>query len=140
MGDFALHAGRTWWAKGPWRHPSPWSGTAAVGYRWMSFGGMPSLLKVVREYESQGFVLLAVNKDEAGSAKAAVGVFIANRVPDLASHVVFADARMAINYRIQSLPTSYFIGRDGMVLDAQAGYLPERTLRKKIESALSTNQ
>ncbi len=101
---------------------------------------MPSLLKVAREYESQGFVLLAVNKDEAESAKAAVGVFIANRVPDLASHVVFADARMAINYRIQSLPTSYFIGRDGMVLDAQAGYLPERTLRKKIESALSTNQ
>ncbi len=101
---------------------------------------MPTLLKVAREYESRGFVLLAVNKDEAESAKAAVGVFVANRIPDLASHVVFADARMATNYRVQMLPTSYFIGRDGMVLDAQGGFLPESTLRKKIESALRANQ
>jgi thiol-disulfide isomerase/thioredoxin len=101
---------------------------------------MPTLVKVAREYESQGLVLLAVNKDEAESAKAAVGVFVANRIPDLASHVVFADARMATNYRVQSLPTSYFIGRDGMVLDAQSGYLQERSLRKKIESALRANQ
>src|SRR5260370_1955850 len=94
---------------------------------------MPTLLKVAREYESRGFVLLAVNKDEAESAKAAVGVFVANRIPDLASHVVFADARMATNYRVQMLPTSYFIGRDGMVLDAQGVFLPVSTLLKKIE-------
>ena len=101
---------------------------------------MPTLLRMAHEYESQGLVLLAVNKDEEETAKAAVGVFVANRVPDIASHVVFADARMVTNYRIVSLPTSYFIGKDGMVLDAQAGYLPERTLRGKIESALRANQ
>lgn len=100
---------------------------------------MPSLLKVAREYESQGLVLLAVNKDEEESAKAAVGVFLAKRIPDLAPHVVFGDTLMAANYRVQSLPTSYFIGRDGMVLDAQSGYLPERTLRRTIESALRGN-
>jgi thiol-disulfide isomerase/thioredoxin len=100
---------------------------------------MPTLLKVAREYESQGLVLLAVN-NEAEDAKAAVGVFLANRLPDLATHVAFADARMTTNYRVQMLPTSYFIGRDGMVLDAQGGLLQERTLRKKIESALRANQ
>lgn len=101
---------------------------------------MPALVRLAHEYEPQGLVLLAVNRDDEQSAKAAVGIFVANRIPELASHVAFADASMSMSYRVQSLPTSYLIGRDGKVLDSYAGYLAEPTLRKKIEQVLQPRQ
>jgi len=101
---------------------------------------MPTMVKVAHEYEPQGLVLLAANRDEEQRAKAAVGIFVANRIPELASHVVFADASTSASYRVVMLPTSYLIGRDGKVLDSYAGYLAEPMLRKKIEQVLQARQ
>jgi len=98
------------------------------------------MVKVAHEYEPQGLVLLAANRDEEQRAKAAVGIFVANRIPELASHVVFADASTSASYRVVMLPTSYLIGRDGKVLDSYAGYLAEPMLRKKIEQVLQARQ
>lgn len=98
---------------------------------------IPSLVKLAQEFEPRGLVLLAANRDEGQTAKAEVGIFMARRAPDLARSVVFADNGMAASYRVDSLPTLYFIDREGKILEAYAGYASESVLRSRIERALS---
>ncbi|OHB20754.1 MAG: hypothetical protein A2854_00525 [Parcubacteria group bacterium RIFCSPHIGHO2_01_FULL_56_18] len=49
------------------------------------------------------------------------------------------DARGAVSeaYRIKSLPTTYFIGRDGIIRDAYAGLMSERMFVDKVEKILN---
>ncbi len=97
---------------------------------------MPMLVKLAREYEPKGLVLVAASRDEGSTAAAEVGIFISQRVPELASSVVFADDAMATSYGVDSLPMLYFIGRDGRVVEAHSGYASEGMLRRSIEAAL----
>lgn len=97
---------------------------------------MPALTKLAREYESKGFVFLAVNQDEGETAQEQVGLFVAQIAPDLGRSVVFADEQMIVNYAVEDLPTSYFVGRDGRIIESYAGYASESLVRQKIESAL----
>ncbi len=98
---------------------------------------MPTLTKLAGEYESAGLVFLAANRDDVGAAPALVKGFVAQRAPNLGKSVVFADDQMAASYGLQALPTLYFIGRDGRVLESRAGYESESLLRRQIESALA---
>jgi thiol-disulfide isomerase/thioredoxin len=97
---------------------------------------MPTLTKLAGEYEPSGLVFLAANRDDAGAAPELVKGFVAHRAPNLGKSVVFADDQMAASYGLQALPTLYFIGRDGRVLESHSGYASESHLRRQIESAL----
>jgi len=97
---------------------------------------MPVLVKLAREYESKGLVLVAASRDEGGTAPAEVGLFISQRAPELAKSAVFADDAMARSYGVDSLPMLYLIGRDGRILEAHSGYASEGMLRRSIEAAL----
>jgi thiol-disulfide isomerase/thioredoxin len=99
---------------------------------------IPFLVKLAREYEARGLVLVAANRDEGANAKASVGVFVARRAPDLAPYIVFADTAAAVHYQIDSLPTVYFIDREGKILNSYSGYSPEAVMRSRIEQALSS--
>ncbi len=98
---------------------------------------MPSLVKLAQEFEPRGLVLVAANRDEGETAKAEVGIFVAKHVPNLARSIVFADYATALSYRIESLPTMYFIARDGKILESYSGYASESVLRSRIERALA---
>jgi thiol-disulfide isomerase/thioredoxin len=98
---------------------------------------MPSLAKLAREYQDRDLVVVAASRDEGESAAAQVGTFIARRAPDLAANVVFADDPTASDYRVESLPLLYLIGRRGDILGAYSGYASEAVLRGRIEQALS---
>ena len=98
---------------------------------------MPSLVRLAREYESKGLVFVAASRDDPPDNKAAVGVFVARRVPDLGSYAAFADDPVAAAYKIQALPTLYFIDRQGRVLQAHSGSVSASTLREWIEQALT---
>jgi len=97
---------------------------------------MPALTKLAREYEPKGLVFLAVSEDDHETAPAQVGVFVAQRVPDLGRSVVFADGPTVESYGVESLPTLFLIGRDGRILESYSGYASESALRRRIESAL----
>src|SRR6266852_2174272 len=86
---------------------------------------IPFLVKLAREYEPKGLVLVAANRDEGANAKASVGVFVARQAPDLGPYIVFADTAVAAHYQIDSLPTAYFIDREGKILSSYFGYSPE---------------
>lgn len=100
---------------------------------------MPSLVKLAKEYEGKGLVFLAANQDDPDDAESRVEAFVAKRVPDLGRFVVFPEPLAAQAYKVNALPTLYFIGRDGKVLEGHSGAASEATLRKWIERALAAN-
>lgn len=97
---------------------------------------LPSLTKLAKEFEPRGLVLVAANRDDAPTAKADVETFVAKRAPELAPNVVFADDATALTYRVESLPTHFFIDREGKIIGSYSGYASESTLRSRIERAL----
>ncbi|MGQ0506557.1 MAG: TlpA family protein disulfide reductase [Myxococcaceae bacterium] len=99
---------------------------------------MPYLVKVAKELESQGVVLVAASRDEPESAERMVRLFISRMLPPLGEHtVVFARGDMARAYHVEALPTLYLIDRNGTVVDGARGQLSESQLRGKLEKVLS---
>lgn len=97
---------------------------------------MPSLVRLAQQYESKGLVFVAANRDDPDEAASLVSEFARRRVPDLLPYVVFADDDVSDAYQVRALPTVYFVGRDGRVLDAHSGGVSEATLRRWVEAAL----
>ncbi|WP_223636178.1 TlpA disulfide reductase family protein [Corallococcus sp. EGB] len=97
---------------------------------------MPSLVKLAKEYESQGLIFVAASRDEGSTAPQEVDYFLQRFQPELRPYVVYADDDMARAFQVNALPTLYFLDRDGKVIDAQRGMLSEDGLRRRIERAL----
>jgi thiol-disulfide isomerase/thioredoxin len=97
---------------------------------------LPALTKLAKEFEPRGLVLVAANRDDAPTAKVDVETFVAQRAPALASNIVFADDATALSYRVESIPTFFFIDREGKIIDSYSGYASESSLRSRIERAL----
>jgi thiol-disulfide isomerase/thioredoxin len=97
---------------------------------------MPALTRLAKEYESKGLVFVAANQDDPETQKVEVGLFV-DTLPALGPSVAFADGALGDAYRIEVLPTMYFIGRKGEILDAYTSYASEGTLRNRIERALA---
>jgi peroxiredoxin len=97
---------------------------------------MPALNRVHEEYKDAGLVILAVNSTTQDSP-AAVEAFIAQF--DLKFTVLMDEqGTVARLYELSALPTTFFIGRDGVVRRAVVGGpLAESTLRAEIESLLA---
>lgn len=95
---------------------------------------MPYLVRTAGEFKDRGVVLLAANQIEADS-KAAVGVFLTNTRITLPEnvHVLFAPDPIFMDYKIQALPTLYFIDREGKIVDAVQGQISEESLRRRLE-------
>lgn len=86
---------------------------------------MPTLQEVYREYESQGFVLLAINLNESNLA---VNKFRENYGLTFPI-VIDKEDRVSRLYDIVPLPTSYFIDKNGVVQAKWTGELSKEKLR-----------
>lgn len=97
---------------------------------------MPTLMKLAREYEARGLVFVAAD-EIASDSKSSVGLFVSNLggLPPNA-HVLYAGEDAFDRYRIRSVPTLYFIDREGRVIGANSGFAEEPVLRARIERAL----
>jgi len=116
-------------------------GQVVVVNLWASWCGpcrleMPALNKIHEEYKGDGLVILAVNSTTQDSP-AAVDAFIAQF--DLKFLVLMDEqGTVARLYELSALPTTFFIGRDGVVHRVVVGGpLAESTLRTEIESLLA---
>jgi thiol-disulfide isomerase/thioredoxin len=98
---------------------------------------LPYLVKLAKEYESQGVAFVAASRDDEDVKEYVVDRFVKTRVPELGPYVVYANNDVAQAFKVEALPTLYILDRDGKVIDAVRGMLSESALRRRIERALN---
>lgn len=101
---------------------------------------MPHLIKLAREYEPKGVVLIAANRDDWDVARYEVGRFIDTKVKDVGPYVAFADEQTAAAYNVSALPTLVMIDRKGQIHESYLGYAPEDVLRERLDEALEASK
>lgn len=96
---------------------------------------MPAIQKLYDEYKDQGLVVLGINSTVQDDASA-IAPFIAEyslTFPILLDETGVVTAA----YQLRSLPSSYFIGRDGVINEVViGGPMSEALLRTRIEDIL----
>ncbi|GAB4419804.1 MAG: TlpA disulfide reductase family protein [Anaerolineales bacterium] len=96
---------------------------------------MPAMQKLYAEYKDQGFVVLAVNATNQDDP---------SKIPDFITEYgltfpILLDTTGEVSrlYQLRSLPSSYFIGRDGIIKEVViGGPMAETLLRTRIENIL----
>ena len=99
---------------------------------------MPYLVKLAGEFEAKGLVFIAANSDDPGEAPLAVEAFVGQRVPGLARYAAFTNSQTSEGFRVNSLPTLYFIDRAGKIIEGEAGLASESSVRRAIVRALES--
>lgn len=96
---------------------------------------MQSIEKMYQEYKDQGFTVLAVNMTYQDDSSA-VMPFVSEQ--GLTFPILFDETgKMANAYQLRSLPSSYFIHRDGTINEVViGGPMSEALLRTRIEDIL----
>lgn len=96
---------------------------------------MPALQEVYESYHDQGLEILAVNATNQDDLTAAVE--FSNQLGLAFPILLDSDGEVSRLYRLQSLPTTYFIGRDGFIRDVVVGGpMAEALLRVRVERLL----
>jgi thiol-disulfide isomerase/thioredoxin len=92
---------------------------------------LPEIQKLYDEKRGEGLVVLAVNWKDSESTAAAYGEDLGLGMP------VLLDRRSEVfdQYKLQGLPDSFFIDREGNLAALHFGYLTAETMRKRLESA-----
>lgn len=96
---------------------------------------MQTIEKVYKEYKDQDFVVLAVNMTYQDDPRK-IDHFVAEQ--KLTFPILLDETGdMANDYQMRSLPTSFFIGRDGVINEVViGGPMAEALLRTRIENIL----
>jgi thiol-disulfide isomerase/thioredoxin len=100
---------------------------------------MPAMQQVYETYREEGFEILAINataQDTLSSLRPFVGEY------DLTFPILLDPKGEATRlYRVRSLPTSFFIGRDGIISEVVVGGpMDEALLRARVEKLLRGGQ
>ena len=96
---------------------------------------MQTLETVYNDYKDQGFIILAVNMTSQDDSQAIIPFVEEQGI----TYPILLDDKgeIAQAYQMKSLPSSYFIGRDGIVHEVViGGPMAEATLRTRIEEIL----
>ncbi|MBN2500046.1 MAG: redoxin domain-containing protein [Anaerolineales bacterium] len=106
---------------------------------WASWCGpcrieMPAMQQVYEAYHDQGFTILAVNATYQDNVTDALA-FAAEL--DLTFPIVLdVNGQTSDQYELRSLPSSFFIDRDGQVQEVVVGSMSESLLRVRVEQLL----
>ena len=94
---------------------------------------MPAFQNIYTEYEAQGFVVLAVNSQESRTTAVDFAQSRALTFPILLDE----DGILSSRYQAESLPTTFFINKDGYISNViYGGPISEAFLRIQVEKLL----
>ena len=97
---------------------------------------MPWLVALRSQYAPQGFEILGVNEDDAGTPRAKLAKF--GQEQGLNYPLLVGDDSMSRKYGgVEFLPTSYFVGRDGKIVAETAGLVSKSEVEASIKKALA---
>ncbi len=96
---------------------------------------MPYLISLVKEREQKGVELVAISNDDRPGQREAVTKFL-RRYPDLKPYAALGVPSIGYDYKVQALPSTYVIDRNGHVSASFQGQASESQLRRWIYAAL----
>ncbi len=97
---------------------------------------MPAFEQAYLDYADEGFVILAVNAIQQDSISAIEGFSAANQL----TFPILLDTDGNVNraYQVKSLPTSFFVGKDGVISEVViGGPMAEALIRARIEKLIN---
>lgn len=94
---------------------------------------MPAIEAAYQRHRDQGFVVLAVNQRERRSA--VVGFMRERELTFMA--LLDPDGAVGASYQASAIPSSFFIGRDGIIRSIYRGPLPRGVIDATVESLLA---
>ena len=118
-----------------------YKGKAVLVNFWATWCGpckleMPWFVDFQKKYGDQGFTVLGVAEDDAGKDEIAK---FATRMK-LDYPVLLADDKVGKAYGgVEYLPTSYYVGRDGKIIEQTAGLISKDEVEANIKKALATS-
>ncbi|MBU0492502.1 MAG: TlpA family protein disulfide reductase [Chloroflexi bacterium] len=131
--DFALQdlAGKT-------VHLSDYRGQAVVLNTWATWCGpcraeMPDLEKLSVTYADRGLVVLAVN---VGESQEQVAAFIQEQGYTLPVLLDTTAEAVAYPYRVRGIPTTFFIDREGRIVDTRVGAMSLAEMEQRAAAIL----
>ncbi|MFQ5560876.1 MAG: TlpA family protein disulfide reductase [Nitrospinota bacterium] len=93
---------------------------------------MPALNKIFHEYQQKGVVVLGVN---AGESEEKVKPFV--KKLGISFNILMDEERTLENkYKVIGIPTTFFIGRNGVVKDLLVGGASYSIFKKRVEEIL----
>jgi thiol-disulfide isomerase/thioredoxin len=95
---------------------------------------MPAMQELYERYADQGLVILAINMEEDA---ARVQRWI-NEGGSTFTFVLDSDGEQVKRYNVNAAPTSYFVGRDGVIRDLKLGQISRAEMQAKVEKLLSS--
>jgi peroxiredoxin len=97
---------------------------------------MPWFVDLQKQYESQGFTILGISEDDAKDHPAVVTFKekIGVNYPILVGDDAVGKAYGGLEF----LPTSYYVGRDGKIIEETAGLASKDVIEAHIKKALAT--
>jgi thiol-disulfide isomerase/thioredoxin len=97
---------------------------------------IPVFLKLYEKYNDRGFEIIGVSVDQQGWD--VITPFMDNF--EMSYPVVLFNRQVIMNYGgIQSIPTSFFINREGEVVERIIGLRPDEYFETRIQELLSSN-
>jgi cytochrome c biogenesis protein CcmG, thiol:disulfide interchange protein DsbE len=125
-------------------HLADFRGRPVLVNVWASWCGpckaeMPAMQRVYTDYHQRGFEILAVNSTAQDTPESASAFAQAN---GLDFPILFdSQGEVARQYQVQSLPTSFFIDKDGAIREVVVGGpMSEALLRVRVEQLFQAGQ
>ncbi len=99
---------------------------------------MPAIENIYQEYAEQGLQVLAVNATNQDNLTDVVNFISKNQLtfPVLLN----SSGNVSELYQVQSLPTSFFINKEGVITDIMVGEMSEALLRIRIEELMAARE
>jgi cytochrome c biogenesis protein CcmG/thiol:disulfide interchange protein DsbE len=96
---------------------------------------MPAIERTWRAYKTQGFMVLGINATYQDSRENALAF---TKAHDLSFPILLdTDGRVSRSYRLEALPTSFFVDREGVIREVVVGGpMSEALLRIRVEQLL----
>jgi thiol-disulfide isomerase/thioredoxin len=95
---------------------------------------MPAMQELYEQYRERGLMIVAVNMEEDAAT--------VRRWMDSGGYtftfVLDSDGQQVKRYNVKAAPTSYFVGRDGVIHDLKLGQISRAEMVAKLEKLLGS--